>query len=67
MTTEQRTSLKFLVRLGKSLTEVLSTLQQIYKVQTLSRATFFCGIIDSKKDVRMLRMTPGEMKPMLNW
>ena len=49
-------------------------LQQVYKEQTLSRATVFCGIKDSKKDMRMLRMTPGaedlipvEMKPMLSW
>ena len=41
MTTEQRTNLKFLIRLGKSLTEVFSMLQQMYKKQTLSRATVF--------------------------
>ena len=63
MTTEQRTYLKFLVRLGKSLAEV--------EEQTLSRATVFCGIKDSKKDVRMTPgaedLPPVEMKPMLSW
>ena len=41
MTTEQQTNLKFLVRLGKSLTEVLSMFQPVYKEQTSSRATVF--------------------------
>ena len=71
MTMEQRTNLKFLVRLGKSLAEVLFMLQQVYKKQTLSRATVFCGIEDSKKNVRMVPgaedLPPVEMKPMLNW
>ena len=34
MTTEQRTNLKFLVHLGKSLSEALCMLQYVYKEQT---------------------------------
>ena len=41
MTTEQRTNLKFLVRLGKSSSEALCMLQQVYQKQTLSRSTVF--------------------------
>ena len=41
MTTEQRTNLKFLVRLEKFPSEALCTLQQVYKAQTLSRSTVF--------------------------
>ena len=40
MTTEQRTNLKFLVRLGKSPAEALCMLQQVYQEQTLSRSVF---------------------------
>ena len=41
MTTEQRTNLKFLVRLGKSPSKALCMLQQVYQDQTLSRSTVF--------------------------
>ena len=41
MTTEQRINLKFLVRLGKSASEALCMLQQVYQQQTLSRSTVF--------------------------
>ena len=41
MTTEQRTNLKFLVRLGKSPLEALCMLQQVYQEETLSRSTIF--------------------------
>ena len=41
MTTEQRPNLKFLVRLGKSPSEALSMLQQVYREQTLCRLTIF--------------------------
>ena len=41
MTTEQRINLKFLVRLGKSASEALCMLQQVYQKQTLSRSTVF--------------------------
>ena len=70
MITEQQTNLKFLVRLGKSTTEALSMLQQMYKEQTLFRATVFCGIKESKKDLRMIPgaedLQPVEIKPMLS-
>ena len=59
MTTEQRTNLKFLVLSGKSPTEALFMLQQVYKEHTLFHATIFMRHKDSKKDVRMLRMIPG--------
>ena len=41
MTTEQRTNLKFRVRLGKSLSEALCMLPQVYEAQILSRSTVF--------------------------
>ena len=55
MTTKQQTNLKFLVRLGKSFTEVLSMLQQVYKEQTLSHATVFLWhkrFIERREDVK---------------
>ena len=54
MTTQQRANLKFLVRLGKSSSEALCMLQQVYKEQT-SRSTVFKDIED---DVRFVRMIP---------
>ena len=41
MKTEQQTNLKFLVCLGKSPSEALCMLQQVYQEQTLSRLTVF--------------------------
>ena len=41
MTTKQRTNLKFIVGLGKSPSEALCMLQQVYQDQTLSRSTVF--------------------------
>ena len=41
MTAEQRTNLKFLVRLEKSLSKTLCMLQQVYQEQTLSRSPVF--------------------------
>ena len=57
--TRQRTNLKFLVRLGKSPTEALSMLQQVYKEHTMFRTTVFLSHKRLKKDVRMLKMIPG--------
>ena len=57
--TRQRTNLKFLVRLGKSPTEALSMLQQVYKEHTMFRTTVFLSHKRFKKDVRMLKMIPG--------
>ena len=46
-------------------------LQQMYKEHTLFHGTVFCGIKDSKEDVRMIPsaedLQPVEMKPMLSW
>ena len=41
MTTEQRSNLKFLVRLGKCPSEALSMLQQVYEEQNLSSSAVF--------------------------
>ena len=41
MTTEQQTNLKFLVHLGKSPSDALCILQQVYKEQTLFCSTVF--------------------------
>ena len=41
MTAEQRTNFKYLVRLGKSPSESLCKLQQVYEKKTLSRSTVF--------------------------
>ena len=41
MTVKQQTNVKFLVCWGKSSTEALCMLQQIYKEQTLPRSTVF--------------------------
>ena len=41
MTTEQRTNLKFIVCFGKSLSEALCMLQQVYQEPTLSHSTVF--------------------------
>ena len=41
MATEQRTNLNFLVRLGKSPSEALTMLQQVYGGETMSRSRVF--------------------------
>ena len=41
MSIEQRTNLKFLVRLGKTPTEALGLLQQVYGNEALSRCRVF--------------------------
>ena len=41
MTTEQRTNIKSLIHLGKSPSEALCMVQQVYQEQTLSRSTVF--------------------------
>ncbi|XP_051942683.1 protein GVQW3-like [Hippocampus zosterae] len=41
VSTEQRTNLKFLVRLGKSPSEALGLLQQVYGDETMSRSRVF--------------------------
>ena len=41
MSTEQRTNLKFLVQLGKTLTEALGLLQQAYRNEAMSRCRVF--------------------------
>ena len=41
MSTEQRTNLKFLVRLGKTPTEALGLLQQVYGNEAMSRCRVF--------------------------
>ena len=54
MTTEQRTNLKFLVRLGKSPSKALYMLQQVYQEQTLSCLTVFIShkrFKDGREDV----------------
>ena len=41
MSVEQRTNLKFLVRLGKSPSEALRMLQEVYGQETISRSHVF--------------------------
>ena len=41
MSFEQRINLKFLVRLGKALTETFKLLQEVYKDATMSRTRIF--------------------------
>ena len=41
MTSEQRTNLKFLVRLGKTPSEALTMLHQVYGDETMSRSRVF--------------------------
>ena len=41
MSVEQRTNLKFLVRLGKSPSEALRMLQEVYRQETMSRSSVF--------------------------
>ena len=51
MGTEQRTNLKFLVRLGKTPSEALGLLQQVYGDETMSHSRVFTsGTRDSKRD-----------------
>ena len=59
MKTKQRTNLKILVRLGKSPSEAICMLKQVYQEQTLSRSTVFLwhkrfkeGREDSENDPR---------------
>ena len=64
MTTEQRTSLKFLVRLGKSSLEALYMLEQVYKEQTLPHSTIFLWYKRFKEGCEDVEDDP--MKPMLS-
>ena len=58
MTTDQRTNLKFLVRLGKS-SEALCMLKKSTKSRLCLVQQFFSGTKDLKEEVRILRIIPG--------
>ena len=52
MSVEQRINLKFLVRLGKTPTEALKLLQEVYGDDTMSKTRFLSGTGGSKGEER---------------
>ena len=57
--TEQRTNLKFLVRLGKTPSQALEMLKQVYGDNTMSRTRVFEWHKRFKKGLRKWKMIPG--------
>ena len=50
MSSEQQINLKFLVQLGKTPTEALNLLNEVYGDNAMSRACVFRGTKDSKRE-----------------
>jgi hypothetical protein len=53
---EQRISIKFCVKLGKTPTETYEILQTVYGDKALSRSVYLNGLNDLKTGVRIFRM-----------
>ena len=59
MSVEQRINLKFVVRLGKTPTEALKLLQEVYGDDTMLRTLFLRGTAGSKREERRWKVITG--------